>query len=119
MIRFTMAAAVLFVMVRLRPGRVTRPDARQRRMIYLSGLLGITAYFILENIGVQLSTAADPSIIVTTYPLMTMFVELLILRHPISLLRTCAVLLAGAGATLVVHNGVVVGGATRRVLPTS
>jgi drug/metabolite transporter (DMT)-like permease len=112
-IRFTLAAGVLFVMVRLYPNRVTRPDARQRRLIYLSGLLGITAYFILENFGVKLSNAADASIIVATYPLMTMLVELLILRRPVPLLRACAVLLAGGGATLVVHNGVVVGGAAR------
>lgn len=109
-IRFTLAAAVLAAMVRLRPGGLQRPPARQRRMIYVSGLLGITAYFILENFGVQLSTAADASIIVGTYPLMTMLVELLIYRQPISPLRACAVLLAGTGAALVVHNGIDVGG---------
>jgi len=50
---------------------------------------------------------------------MTVLVELLIRRHVISLLRASAVLLTGARATLVVHNGLAVDSATRRVLPTS
>ncbi len=112
-IRFTMAAGLLAVMVRLRRNPLPRPDARQRRMIHLSGLLGITAYFVLENIGVELSTASDASLIVATYPLMTMLLELVVFRTRMPLLRVGGVLLAAAGAFLVVRNGAEVGGDAR------
>jgi drug/metabolite transporter (DMT)-like permease len=112
-IRFTLAAGILAIMVRARRKPAVRPDARQRRMIYLSGLLGITAYFVLENIGVELSTASDASLIVATYPLMTMLLELVVFRTRMPLLRVTGVLLAALGAFLVVRNGAEVGGSAR------
>lgn len=112
-IRFTLAALVLGVMVRLSRHRSARPDKRQRRLLYLSGFLGITVYFILENIGVDLSTASDASLIVATYPLMTMLVELFVFRTRMPLLRVSGVLLATVGAFLVVRNGAEVGGSSR------
>lgn len=112
-IRFTLAAALLGIMVRVRRKPIARPDARQRRMIHLSGLLGITVYFVLENIGVELSTASDASLIVATYPLMTMLLELVVFRTRMPLLRAGGVLLATAGAFLVVRNGAEVGGSER------
>ncbi|MEU0298095.1 DMT family transporter [Streptomyces sp. NPDC006175] len=112
-IRFTLAAVLLGVMVRLSRRRPARPDARQRRQLYLSGFLGITVYFILENVGVDLSTASDASLIVATYPLMTMLLELVVLRARMPLPRLAGVLLATAGACFVVRNGAQVGGASR------
>ncbi|MEU8705262.1 DMT family transporter [Streptomyces sp. NPDC048565] len=112
-IRFTLAAVLLAVMVRLGRNRPSRPDARQRRQLYLSGLLGITVYFILENVGVDLSTASDASLIVATYPLMTMGLELALFRSRMPLSRVAGVLLATVGAFLVVRNGAEVGGNAR------
>ncbi|GAA4054016.1 DMT family transporter [Actinomadura miaoliensis] len=112
-IRFTIAAVLLGIMVRMRRTPAARPDARQRRMIYLSGLLGITVYFVLENIGVELSTASDASLIVASYPLMTMLLELVVFRTRMPLLRVGGVLLATGGAFLVVRNGAEVGGSAR------
>ncbi|MFI9587899.1 DMT family transporter [Streptomyces sp. NPDC052236] len=112
-IRFALAALLLGVMVRLNRHRPARPDARQRRQLYLSGFLGITVYFILENIGVDLSTASDASLIVATYPLMTMLLELVVFRARMPPLRVAGVLLATIGAFLVVRNGVQVGGSSR------
>ncbi|WP_043262200.1 DMT family transporter [Streptomyces sp. e14] len=113
-VRFTVAAVLLGAMVRLRRrSPAARPDARSLRLIRLSGLLGITAYFVLENIGVELSTASDASLIVASYPLMTMLLELAVLRTRMPPLRVCGVLLATGGAALVVRNGAEVGGGAR------
>lgn len=112
-VRFSLAALLLIVILRLRRGSAPGPDRSQRRMMYLSGLLGITAYFILENIGVDMATAADASLIVATYPLMTMLLERALLRTPMPLLRVAGVLLAAAGAFLIVQNGAEVGGSDR------
>ncbi|MEU9064615.1 DMT family transporter [Streptomyces sp. NPDC048430] len=112
-IRFTLAALLLGVMVRLSRRRPARPDARQRWQLHLSGFLGITVYFVLENVGVDLSTASDASLIVATYPLMTMLLELVVLRARMPLPRLAGVLLATVGAFLVVRNGAQVGGSSR------
>ncbi|MGW0836394.1 DMT family transporter [Streptomyces prunicolor] len=112
-IRFTLAALLLGLLIRLNRHRPARPDARQRRQLYLSGFLGITVYFVLENVGVDLSTASDASLIVATYPMMTMLLELLLLRTRMPLLRVTGVLLATAGAFLVVRNGAEAGGSPR------
>ncbi|MDT0321636.1 DMT family transporter [Streptomyces millisiae] len=112
-VRFTLAALLLGVLVRLGRRRPARPDARQRRLLHLSGFLGITVYFVLENVGVDLSTASDASLIVATYPLMTMLVELFVHRARIPLSRVAGVLLATVGAFLVVRNGAEVGGGSR------
>ncbi|MGX2993514.1 DMT family transporter [Streptomyces sp. JNUCC 64] len=112
-IRFTLAALLLAALVRMARNRPPRPDARQRRLLYASGFLGITLYFILENVGVDLSTASDASLIVATYPLMTMLVELVAFRTRIPPLRVTGVLLAAVGAYLIVRNGAEVGGSAR------
>lgn len=112
-IRFTLAALILGVMVRMRRRRPARPDTRQRRQLYLSGFLGITVYFILENVGVDLSTASDASLIVATYPLMTMLLELAVYRTRLPMTRVTGVLLATLGAFLVVRNGAQMGGSSR------
>ncbi|WP_433500012.1 DMT family transporter [Sphaerimonospora sp. CA-214678] len=112
-VRFTLAAILLAAMTFLIRGPMTRPTRRQRRLMYLSGLLGITVYFILENVGVQLSVASDASLIVATYPLMTMLLELVVFRARMPLTRVAGVLLAGGGAVLIVRNGAEVGGGAR------
>ena len=112
-LRFSLAALLLGMTVRLSRHRPARPNARQRRRLYLSGFLGITVYFVLENVGVDLSTASDASLIVATYPLMTMLTELAVFRVRLSPLRVTGVLLATGGAGLVVRNGAEAGGSSR------
>ncbi|GAA3763201.1 DMT family transporter [Streptomyces tremellae] len=114
-LRFTFAALLLIAMTRLVARRrpIERPTGRQRLLTWLSGLLGITVYFILENFGVELSTASDASLIVASYPLMTMLLELAIFRIRMPVARIVAVLVAAAGAYLVVRNGAAVGGSQR------
>ncbi len=114
-LRFTMAALLLGLVIRLNRHRPARPDARQRRQLYVSGFLGITVYFVLENIGVDMSTASDASLIVATYPLMTMLLELLTLRDRMPWTRVSGVLLATVGAVLVVRSGAETGGSSRWV----
>lgn len=112
-VRFTLAAALLAVLVRTVRARPATPDPRQRRLLWCSGLLGITVYFILENVGVDLSTASDASLIVATYPLMTMLLELAVHRARMPLTRVSGVLLATVGTVLIVRNGADVGGTAR------
>lgn len=44
---------------------ITRADAR---LLAIGGLLGVTAYFALENLGVAWTTATDASLLGAAYP---------------------------------------------------
>ncbi|GHE37196.1 MULTISPECIES: DMT family transporter [Streptomyces] len=114
-LRFSLAALLLGLVIRMNRKRPARPDTRQRRQLYVSGFLGITVYFILENVGVDMSTASDASLIVATYPLMTMLLELVALRARMPWTRVTGVLLATVGAVLVVRSGAETGGDSRWV----
>ncbi|WP_103354715.1 DMT family transporter [Amycolatopsis sp. CA-128772] len=98
-LRFLVAAAILGVAVHTGPHRRRLPSPRQRLFIGGAGLLGITAYFALENVGVDLATASDATLIVASYPLLTLVLSG---RTAFSPVRLTGMLLAIAGVWLVV-----------------
>jgi drug/metabolite transporter (DMT)-like permease len=100
-LRFLVAAVVLGVVVHSGHDR-RLPSPRQRWFIGLAGLLGITAYFALENAGVALATASDATLIVAAYPIITLGVEVVAGRATFSPARLLGMLVAVAGVWLVV-----------------
>jgi drug/metabolite transporter (DMT)-like permease len=102
-LRFSLAAVVLAVAVRLRPDR-RLPTPRQRLTIGLAGLLGISLYFALENFGVDLATASDATLIVASYPVITLALELVLRRATVSVVRLAGMLVAMGGVWLVVQG---------------
>ncbi|KGM13978.1 DMT family transporter [Cellulomonas bogoriensis] len=103
-LRFTGAAVILGLIVHLRRERVL-PSRRQKAGIAGAGLLGITVYFALENVGVDLASASDATLIVATYPLITLVLERLLGRATFSPVRLSGMLLAIVGVAMVVAYG--------------
>lgn len=93
-IRFTVASLVLAIWVRLirRHPRPTRADIRR---LTIGGLLGITIYFSIENVGVDLATASDAALLVAAYPALTALLDLIVYRR-----RTSAQGLVGIGLAI-------------------
>lgn len=112
--RFLLAAAVLAVVAHARPGWA-RPRGRQLLLLGVSGLLGITVFFAVENIGLNLATASDAALIVAAQPLMAMCIEFLVLRARLRPIRVGGVILAMVGVVLIVRNGAQAGGTHRYV----
>jgi drug/metabolite transporter (DMT)-like permease len=101
--RFLLATVVLGVVVHT--GRDRRlPSPGQRLFIGFAGLLGITAYFALENVGVDLATASDATLIVASYPIITLVLEILCGRATFSPVRLIGMLVAVTGVWLVVQG---------------
>jgi drug/metabolite transporter (DMT)-like permease len=75
-------------------------------LIGLAGLLGITAYFALENLGVDLASASDAALIVAFYPVVTLVFELVWGTVSFSPIRLAGMILAIGGVWLVVRSGV-------------
>lgn len=110
--RFVVAAAVVGGVVAV-AGGVERPPLRDLELLALGGLLGITAYFSMENFGVKLATASDAALLVASYPAITVFLEVVFYGAKASAVRFVGVGLAVLGVYVVVGGGAEGGGPHR------
>lgn len=94
-LRFAAAAFILACWVHFHPN-YPRPGWRDLCRLSLAGLVGITAYFSVENIGVDFATPTDAALLVAGYPLLTALLELLIFRQ-----RTNRAVLVGFGFAII------------------
>lgn len=76
----TAIAAALFLLLRIVKREHDRPHPKDMFLIASSGLLGITLYFAMENIGVSLTSAANAALIVASFPAVTGLLEFAIFR---------------------------------------
>ncbi|RSM53539.1 EamA family transporter [Amycolatopsis sp. WAC 01376] len=109
LIRFALAALVLAVWVHV-IRRYPRPSGADLRRLAIGGLLGITCYFAIENIGVQLATAADAALLVAAYPAITAFLELVIYRQRTQVSGLIGIAFAIVGVCFVVGYAPSAGG---------
>jgi drug/metabolite transporter (DMT)-like permease len=112
--RFLVAAVVLWVAIRVMRIRVA-PERADLPRLALGGLLGITLYFAVENIGVDLATAADAALLVAAYPAITMALESLLYPARTPRIRFVGVALAMAGVYLIVKGNFGASGSSRVV----
>jgi drug/metabolite transporter (DMT)-like permease len=94
-------------------GGVGRPERGDVGRLALGGLLGITAYFSMENFGVKLASASDAALLVASYPAIAMLLEIVFYRARASAPRFWGVGLAMLGVYLVVGGGSGEGGSNR------
>jgi drug/metabolite transporter (DMT)-like permease len=101
-IRFLAASMLcLAVLPFKRPERVA---ARDMLKLGAGGLLGITALFSLQNLGMRLATSADATLIVAAFPAITVVLELIFFGGRPSLRRLIGVCAAFAGVYLIIQN---------------
>lgn len=99
LIRFTLATVVFFV-IRLVTGDHEMPSAKGMAHIALTGILGTTLYFAAENYGVQMLPASTSSLIVGSFPAMTLVLECLIDKTRPQPLKTIGIVLAFLGVAV-------------------
>lgn len=98
-LRFVIASAVLGVALIGGKAHV-KPTLKDLGVMAVSGVLGITLYFTLENIGVSLTTASNAALIIASYPAITTLLELVIYRIKPSASKVAGILIAMAGVYL-------------------
>lgn len=103
-IRFSAAAVILAFAARCQPGW-KRPPTRSVTAMGASGLLGITVYFALENVGVDLATASDATLVVASYPILTLLIGAGLGQERITPIKTGGMILAVLGVWLVIREG--------------
>ena len=76
LLRFSLASVLFFALLALRH-QLTSPPARDLVPIAASGLLGTTLYFAAENYGASLASGATSSLVIGSFPAMTLVLECL------------------------------------------
>ncbi len=94
-VRLTVATILIGLVVLLKREFV-RPTWPDFLRLGAGGIFGITLYFALENKGLQLASSADAALLVGACPVITILLEALIYRLPVSGLR-----LVGAGLGII------------------
>jgi drug/metabolite transporter (DMT)-like permease len=105
-IRFLIASALLLPLRRrLEPQRTLRSlSRRQRLLLFLSGLTGVTVYFFFEARGIKLTSASNASLIVAVIPVLTVLGELLFFRGRPRWYQTLGIALSILGVYFIVRR---------------
>lgn len=98
--RFVIASMILGAIMVARKEFV-RPAPKDIGLMGLSGILGTTLYFALENIGLELTTASSAALIVASYPAITALLEFFFFRVKISMMKALGIVLAVLGVYLI------------------
>lgn len=104
--RFIIASIVLGILVVIKKEFV-KPKPKDLGLIAISGILGITLYFSMENVGVKLTTASNAALIVASYPVITVLLEWLIYKEKLTKNKITGIPLVIGGVYLLsyVDNG--------------
>jgi len=98
--RFVIASMILGAIMVARK-EFARPAPKDIGLMGLSGILGTTLYFALENIGLELTTASSAALIVASYPAITALLEFIFFRVKISMVKALGIVMAVFGVYLI------------------
>jgi drug/metabolite transporter (DMT)-like permease len=103
----TLAAARFFVaLILLGAARAVmkekvKPTCKELLPIAFSGFMGITLYFLFENVGLSMTTASSAALIVASFPAITLVGERIVYKTPITARQIVGIILAVAGVYLI------------------
>ena len=104
LLRFALAGAILWVLLRLRRERepVTRRDLGR---LALMGFVSLTVYFCFENTGIARTSASQAAILIATIPIFVAVLNVFTLREPMAVREWAGVVLSFAGIVALVSFG--------------
>lgn len=97
--RFVIASLLLGALTLLPKNRV-RLQKKDIWIVALSGFLGITSYVVLQNIAVQWTSASSATLIIASYPIITLVLETLIYRTKLNIFKVIGILIAIGGVVI-------------------
>ncbi|NKX15021.1 EamA family transporter [Bacillus cereus] len=103
-IRFLIATIILGIIMKFAKQDLKKPSRKDLGYISLSGLLGITIFYSMENIGVKLTTASNAALIVASYPVITMLFDFLLTRKRITWIKGVGIGLAVIGVYQITYH---------------
>ncbi|MBN1834297.1 MAG: DMT family transporter [Spirochaetales bacterium] len=103
-VRFSIASLVLLPIHRRLEAPARLHGRRDAAVLVLSGLFGVTVYFFCETRGIKLTSASNAALIVATVPVLTVAVDRVLFRHPLSWLQSLGIGLSVLGVFLIVRR---------------
>jgi drug/metabolite transporter (DMT)-like permease len=100
-IRFVFAA-ILMAILAFSVQRLEKVPRKDLLRLALGGLLGITAYFSLQNLGVQRTSAADATLLVASFPVITLLLEVIFRNARASFKQIAGIVIAFGGIYLII-----------------
>lgn len=97
--RFVVATLILGLLTLL-PGNRVRLERRDIFTLAVCGLTGIMLYAILQNIAMQWTSASSATLIIASYPIITLLLESLIYKIKLSAVKIVAILIAIVGVVI-------------------
>lgn len=97
--RFVAATLILGALTLLPKNRV-RLEKKDILPVAISGLMGITLYAVLQNIAMQWTSASSATLIIASYPIITLLLETLIYKTKLSAVKVIGILIAIGGVVI-------------------
>ncbi len=98
-VRFIVATLILGALTLLPQNRV-RLEKKDILTVAVCGLTGIMLYAVLQNIAMQWTSASSATLIIASYPIITLLMESLIYKTKLSAVKTVAILIAISGVVI-------------------
>ena len=101
--RFVVATLILGALTLLPKNRM-RLERKDILTVALSGLMGITMYAVLQNIAVQWTSASSATLIIASYPVITLLLEALIYKTKLNALKIVGIFIAIVGVVVLSYT---------------
>ena len=98
-VRFIVATLILGALTLLPKNRV-KLQKKDIFTVAVCGLTGIMLYAVLQNIAMQWTSASSATLIIASYPIITLLMESLIYKTKLSLMKIVAILIAICGVVI-------------------
>jgi len=98
-VRFLVATLILGALTLLPKNRV-KLEKKDIITVAICGLTGIMLYAVLQNIAMQWTAASSATLIIASYPIITLLMESLIYKKKLSAMKIVAILIAIAGVVI-------------------
>ncbi|WP_315067746.1 EamA family transporter [uncultured Clostridium sp.] len=102
----TLFAVILFWFMRKITSNNEQIQKEDRIRIALSGFLGITLYFAIENIGVSMTSSSNSALIVASFPAVTTLLEFFIYHSKPNIKKVLGIILAIIGVAILTQINV-------------
>lgn len=98
-VRFVVATLILGALTLLPKNRV-RLEKKDILTVAVCGLTGIMLYAVLQNIAMQWTSASSATLIIASYPIITLLLESLIYKTKLSAVKVIGILIAIGGVVI-------------------
>ena len=105
LLRFALASVILLPLVYLNPAWRIGPRHLEWRRLAATGFLGVSLYFVTENLGMVYTTAASGSLVTAGAPAICAVLAVIFLKERLGWVRSLGIAISMGGVAVIVLAG--------------